>query len=373
MNAEVVTSLTAGRSSALGDIRCDSAASPSGAGMYRSAAPPRGSTSHDEAADEERPVPTPRRSRTSAQPADRFAPWQTAAALVLTAAAVGLAALHWPVLVSGVDRLAVADRGWLLLAALLTLLTWASAALAQQGAVREALPPGRLLTVQFAASAANHLLPAGLGAGAVNLRFLMRSGLTPGRAATALAVKSTAGAVVRIALMAVLALACPGVLRLPSVGGPQLLAGALAAAAAVPLAMLLVRRTRLRRALACAAADVRAVHENPRRAAALWGGSLAFAALHTAVVIAVVHALDVPLPAGRIALAYLAASSAAVLLPTPGGLGSLDAALAWALTTAGTPASVSVSAVLGYRLLTVWLPLVPGLLVLAGLVRSRAL
>jgi uncharacterized membrane protein YbhN (UPF0104 family) len=32
-----------------------------------------------------------------------------------------------------------------------------------------------------------------------------------------------------------------------------------------------------------------------------------------------------------------------------------------------------VSAVLGYRLLTVWLPLVPGLLVLAGLVRSRAL
>ncbi|MGW2564888.1 lysylphosphatidylglycerol synthase transmembrane domain-containing protein [Streptomyces sp. NPDC001537] len=385
MNAEVATSLAADRSSALGEIRSDSAASPKGAGLYRSAAPPRrgsprssaaedgGATGHDEAAGGQRPVPTPRRGRTSAQPADRFAPWQTAAALVLTAAAIGLAALHWPVLRSGIERLSVADPGWLLLAALLTLLTWASAALAQQGAVREALPAGRLLTVQFAASAANHLLPAGLGAGAVNLRFLMRSGLTPGRAATALAVKSTAGAVVRISLMAVLAVTCPGVLRLPSVGGPRLLVGALAAAAAVPVAVLLVRRTRLRRALACAAADVRAVHENPRRAAALWGGSLAFAALHTAVVIAVVRALDVPLPAGRIALAYLAASSAAVLLPTPGGLGSLDAALAWALATAGAPASVSVSAVLGYRLLTVWLPLVPGLLVLAGLVRSRAL
>ncbi|MGW1744388.1 lysylphosphatidylglycerol synthase domain-containing protein [Streptomyces sp. NPDC002092] len=342
------------RTSAVGGVPADSAAPRRGAGLPRSAAPPRGATGDNGTADERHPV-------------------AAIAALVLTAAAIGLAALHWPVLDSGIDRLAVADRGWLLLAALLTLLTWASAALAQQGAVREALPAGRLLTVQFAASAANHLLPAGLGAGAVNLRFLMRSGLTPGRAATALAVKSTAGAVVRIALITVLALVCPGVLRLPSLGGPKLLVGALAAVAAVPLAVLLVRRTRLRRGLACAAADVRAVHENPRRAAALWGGSLAFAALHTAVVIAVVRALDVPLPVGRIALAYLAASSAAVLLPTPGGLGSLDAALAWALATAGAPASVSVSAVLGYRLLTVWLPLVPGLLVLAGLVRSRAL
>jgi uncharacterized membrane protein YbhN (UPF0104 family) len=296
----------------------------------------------------------------------------TVAALVVAAAAAGLAARHWPVLDSGVDRLAVADRGWLLLAALLTALTWGCAALAQQGAVREVLPAGRLVTVQFAASAANHLLPAGLGAGAVNLRFLMRCGLAPGRAATALAVKSTAGAVVRIALIAVLALACPGVLRLPSVGGPKLLVAAAVAVAAGVGVVLLVRRTGLRRMLACAVADVRAVHANSPRAVALWGGSLAFAALHTGVVVAVVHALDVPLPAGRVALAYLAASSAAVLLPTPGGLGSLDAALAWALTAAGAPAEASLSAVLGYRLLTVWLPLVPGLLVLAGLVRTRA-
>ncbi|MYX42505.1 TIGR00374 family protein, partial [Streptomyces sp. SID89] len=61
------------------------------------------------------------------------------------------------------------------------------------------------------------------------------------------------------------------------------------------------------------------------------------------------------------------------LLPTPGGLGSLDAALAFALTTAGAPGSGAASTVLGYRLLTVWLPLVPGLLVLGLLIRRRAL
>jgi uncharacterized membrane protein YbhN (UPF0104 family) len=105
----------------------------------------------------------------------------------------------------------------------------------------------------------------------------------------------------------------------------------------------------------------------------LWGGSLAFATLHTVTVNAVTQALDLSLPAARVALAYLAASSAALLLPTPGGLGSLDAALALALVTAGAPAGETTSVVLGYRLLTVWTPLVPGLLTLAVLVRCKVL
>jgi uncharacterized membrane protein YbhN (UPF0104 family) len=80
-----------------------------------------------------------------------------------------------------------------------------------------------------------------------------------------------------------------------------------------------------------------------------------------------------PLPATEVALLYLAASGAAALLPTPGGIGSLDAALGLALVTAGAPAEEAASAVLGYRLLTLWLPLLPGLLVLGVLVRRRTL
>ncbi|MET7909689.1 lysylphosphatidylglycerol synthase domain-containing protein [Streptomyces avermitilis] len=109
------------------------------------------------------------------------------------------------------------------------------------------------------------------------------------------------------------------------------------------------------------------------RAAALWGGSLAFALLHASVVVAVTQSLELPLSPALVALAYLAASGAAALLPTPGGIGSLDAALALALTLAGSPAATAASAVLGYRLLTVWLPLLPGLLVLGLLVRRKTL
>ncbi|MGX1365433.1 uncharacterized membrane protein YbhN (UPF0104 family) [Streptomyces canus] len=296
---------------------------------------------------------------------------QLALTLVLLAVAVSLARHQWPVLETGALRLAVADQGWLLVAAAAAAATWGCSALAQQGAVVRPLPPGRLVAAQFAASAAGQLLPAGLGAGAVSLRFLMRCGLPAGRAATALAVKATSGGLTRAALIAVLATACPGVLGLPRLSAVWPAVAVAAAALALLLGTALWPRCR--RAVALVLTDLRDVHARPRRAAALWGGSLGFAVLHALVLVAVTRAVALPLGPPLVALLYLAASSAAALLPTPGGLGSLDAALAFALTAGGAPGAAAASAVLGYRLLTLWLPLLPGLLVLALLVRRKAL
>jgi len=302
-------------------------------------------------------------------PSRRRAYLHSALSLAVLLGAVYLARRHWPVLHTGALRLAVADRGWLLIGAGAAAATWAGAALAQQGAVLRRLPRGRLLAAQFAATAAGHLLPAGVGTGAVNLRFLTRCGLPVGRAVAALGVKAAAGVVVRGALIAVLAVLCPGVLRVPRVSG-----GGVAAAVAVALVLACVPLwRRCRPALTAVAADIRVLHGRPARVAALWGGSFAFVALHSLVLIAVTRAVALPLAPARVALLYLAASSAAALLPTPGGLGSLDAALAFALTTAGAPGAAATSVVLGYRLLTVWLPLVPGLAVLGVLVRRGAL
>ncbi|MEU9287030.1 lysylphosphatidylglycerol synthase domain-containing protein [Streptomyces sp. NPDC048275] len=298
----------------------------------------------------------------------RRVPLQAAVTLVVVVCVGCLARRHWSVIAAGADRLAVADRGWLLVAAVATAATWGCSALAQQGAVARPLPAGRLMAVQFAASAANHVLPAGLGAGAVNLRFLTRCGLPVARSATALGVKATAGAVSRCFLIAVFASACPGVLRLPHVS-PTVVA----VTVGVVVAAVALLSGPLRRALRAVLADVRAVHEVPARTAALWGGSVAFPSLHAAVVVAVAQALELPLPPAQVALAYLAASSAAVLLPTPGGIGSLDAALILALTLVGAQGGAAASAVLGYRLLTMWLPLLPGLVTLGVLVRRRVL
>lgn len=291
----------------------------------------------------------------------------TLAVLVL---AGGMLAAHRATLDSGTDQLAAADGEWLVLACFATVATWVCAAVAQQGAVVERLPKGRLVAAQFAACAANHILPAGAGASLVNLRFLTRCGLSTRRSATALAVKAAVGGIVRCVLGVVLLVASPGAVPL-SARVPHVLVLAPVAAAAVVL--VVVASGRLRRAVGRAVTDVREVHRSRGRACALWGGSVAFALLHAGVVVAVVHALGLALPTSHVVMAYLVASGAAALLPTPGGLGSLDAALAFALTAAGAPGQTAISAVIGYRLLTGWLPMAPGLLVLGWLAPRSAL
>lgn len=315
--------------------------------------------------------------------------WQRAsirsAAIVLPLAAVAvLLAAKWTTIGSGADRLGDADGEWLTAGCAAAVLTWVCSAVTQQGAVAEPLPPGRLLAAQFAASSANHVLPAGVGGNAVNLRFLVRRGMSPSRALAALAVRAAAAATGRVALLLIALATFPGALHIRRVvsrrpalpGHPVLLAvGGAAAVAGLVLLLRYARRlgARLRGFLVSVAEDVRDIHRRPARIVALWGGALAFPAMHGLVVVAVVRAVHAPVPSGGVMVAYLCASTAAGWLPTPAGLGSLDAALALALVTAGAGGVAATSAVLGYRLLTTWLPLLPGALVLALMVRRGEL
>ena len=56
------------------------------------------------------------------------------------------------------------------------------------------------------------------------------------------------------------------------------------------------------------------------------------------------------------AVVYLTGSALGSLVPTPGGLGAVEAALSAGLTATGLAAATAVSAVLLFRLLTFWLP-----------------
>jgi undecaprenyl-diphosphatase len=57
---------------------------------------------------------------------------------------------------------------------------------------------------------------------------------------------------------------------------------------------------------------------------------------------------------------YLGGSALAAAAPTPGGLGALEAGLIAGLTSVGQPAAAAVTAVLVFRLVTYWVPVLPG-------------
>ncbi|WP_436946968.1 lysylphosphatidylglycerol synthase transmembrane domain-containing protein [Streptomyces sp. SudanB52_2052] len=290
-----------------------------------------------------------------------------------------VAVRHRSVLAEGFAHLGTASWPWLLAAVGATCLTWVAAACTRQGAVVERLPRRRLLATQFAAGAANHLLPTGLGASAVNLRFMTVCGLPLARSSAALALYLLAESVGRVALLGFLLLAFPDALRLgtlvPETAFGPLLAGAGALVLVAAAVLVLVRRVRsavvtfLRTALG----EARSVHTRPARALALWGGSFAFPALQATVLVLVGKSLGLDVPLAHMAVAYLAATVAVALVPTPGGIGSVEAALVVALVAAGGPAAVATAVVLAFRVVTVWLPLVPGALTLGALVRLKVI
>ena len=66
------------------------------------------------------------------------------------------------------------------------------------------------------------------------------------------------------------------------------------------------------------------------------------------------------LPWATVAVVYLAGAALASAAPTPGGLGATEAALVGGLTVVGVSERVAVPGVLLFRLVTFWLPILPG-------------
>jgi len=319
---------------------------------------------------------------------------RTGLAILTAVAVVVLLVRERAMLAAGSDSIARADLLWLAAAAVGTVLLWAAGTVSQLGSIPARVPVLRLFAVQFAGTFANHVVPAGVGGAAVNIRFLSRRGVPRATAAGAVALNIAAGAVTHTALLAIAVLLAPAALTKASIQGGPLLrdlaahlrgSGPLIVAAAGLLAVAAVwwthriapsargRWTRLVAQLTEQLAVLLAVLRTPVRAAQLWLGSIAVPVLHCLILYAVLRSLGGTAPVLEVSVAYLIASSVSSLLPSPGGFGSLDIALVAALIAVGTPAAAALATVLAYRLLTVWVPLLPGACVLAILLHRRVI
>jgi uncharacterized protein (TIRG00374 family) len=103
------------------------------------------------------------------------------------------------------------------------------------------------------------------------------------------------------------------------------------------------------------------------------GGALLLTAAYMLCLAACVAAFGGSVPIASIAVVYLTSSAFGAIMPTPGGLGAVEAALTAGLTAAGLPGAAAVSAVLLFRLLTFWLPVPVGWVALNYLERQGAL
>ena len=98
-------------------------------------------------------------------------------------------------------------------------------------------------------------------------------------------------------------------------------------------------------------------------------GTLGYWAFDNAVIWATFHAFGVSPPITVILMGYLIGQLGG-LLPIPGGVGGIDGGLLGTLVVYGTQASATAAAVLAYRVILFWLPLLAGAAAFAALRRG---
>jgi glycosyltransferase 2 family protein len=257
--------------------------------------------------------------------------------------------------------LASADWRWGIAALALSAVTYAGATLSLSGFVAERLGFLRTLLVQVASSFVTLVTPAAVGGVALNVRYLQRRNIPAPVAVASVGVSQVVAFVLHVLLLAVFA-AISGTgtkspIRPPTwayfvVAGLVVLAGVVLA---IPSGRRLVR-ARLSPTFGQVLPRLLEVAQHPRKLAEGFGGALLLSLSYILCLSACVAAFGRSVPIAKIGFVYLTGSAIGSIIPTPGGLGAVEAALTAGLTAAGVPGAVAVSAVLLFRLLTFWLP-----------------
>ncbi|MFE4698422.1 lysylphosphatidylglycerol synthase domain-containing protein [Streptomyces sp. NPDC056738] len=271
-----------------------------------------------------------------------------------------------------------ANWTWVVVALGFSALTYVAAAMSLLGFVPERIPFGRTVLAQLASSFA--LAPAAVGGIALNTRFLQRNRVRPGFAVASVGASQLAGGVGHVVLLLAFGYATGTQdTTLFSPSSATLVIGALLAVAALVLAVAAVPRlrrfatTRVRALFSGVLPRLLDLLQRPSKLITGFGGILLLNLSYIACLDASVRAFGHSLGFAPLAFAYLVGSAAGSAIPTPGGIGGVETALASALTLAGLPAATAFSAVLLHRLLTFWLPVLPGWLAFSHLVRKQLL
>ncbi|RCV48862.1 TIGR00374 family protein [Marinitenerispora sediminis] len=272
-----------------------------------------------------------------------------------------------------------ASLSWSAVALLMSALCTFAAALALIGFVPMRLPLWRTVLVQLAGSFVRIAAPAGLGSLALNTRYVTQQGASTALAISAVGVSQFVGLVTHVPLLLVCAYLTGT--AYPADFSPSVTLIAVAAVLSVLVAAVFalpgLRRMLLRRVrpyFQGVLPQLLDLAQQPRRLALGLGGTLLLTLAFVLCLYCSVRAFGGDARIAAVAVVFLAGNALGSAAPSPGGLGAVEAALLGGLTAvAGVPAGVALPAVLLFRLLTFWLPVLPGWAAFHHLTRRRAI
>ncbi|MBN0047911.1 flippase-like domain-containing protein [Streptomyces actuosus] len=277
--------------------------------------------------------------------------------------------------------IAHANWGWVAAAVLFSSLSYVAAAMQLLGFVPERVPFLRAVAAQVAGSFVKIVAPAAVGGVALNTRYLQRSGVRPGLAVASVGASQLAGLGAHILMLLAFGY-LTGTEKTPSLSPSRTVIAGLLTVAVLVLVVTSVpflRKfvvTRVRSLFAGVVPRMLDVLQRPQKLLTGIGGILLLTVCFVMCLDASIRAFgseSTTLSIASVAVVFLAGNALGSAAPTPGGVGAVEATLTVGLIAVGLPKEVAAPAVLLYRLLTLWLPVLPGWLAFNHLTRKGAL
>ncbi len=271
------------------------------------------------------------------------------------------------------------DWIWAGLAVVASLFTYIGAAWTISPFSPVKISVGRWLAAQFASDFVRLVAPAAVGSAGTNARLIQKGGAPTTLALASVGVSTLVSFVTTIVAFVGITVfsqadtgfefEAPSVTVWVIVG---VLVGMVALAFSVPWSRKLLS-ARLKPTWDSIGPRLLDVLRNPRRLSSGVMGSLLTSLSYAVTLYAAVRAYGEDLPIAAAAAVYLGAGILGTVAPTPGGIGAVEAALVAGLSAVGIPSGPALMAALLYRLVTFWLPTVPGWLAFQWLQRNDAI
>ncbi|MFC9811984.1 YbhN family protein [Streptomyces virginiae] len=278
------------------------------------------------------------------------------------------------------ETVADAEWGWVGAALAFSALSYVAAAMSLLGFVPERVPFLRTVVAQVAGSFVKLVAPAAVGGVALNTRFLQRAGIRPGLAVASVGASQLFGLASHILLLLSFGY-LTGTEKTPEMTPSRtVIAGLLTVAVLVLVvtAVPFMRKfvvTRVRALFAGVVPRMLDVLQRPKKLVTGIGGMLLLTGCFVMCLDASIRAFGggEAISYASIAVVFLAGNALGSAAPTPGGMGAVEATLTLGLVAAGLEKEVAISAVLLFRLMTFWLPVLPGWISFNFLTRKEAI
>lgn len=268
--------------------------------------------------------------------------------------------------------LASSDWRWAAVAFVLGLATFVGAGLAFAAFAPVRISLWSATLVHAVGAFVGLVTPAGLGSAALNLRMLTRRGVTMSLAVATVAlvqVSQLAVTVLLLVFLSVVSGTTTSTQFAPSTGTVVLIA-VLAAVAGASLLVPAVRQWLVRTTLPTIRQTWPRLVEiagEPRRLAVAVTGNVLLTMGYVLAFDATLAAFSQHLSLVQVALVFLIGNTAGAIVPTPGGLGTIEVAFIGGLTAVGINPGIAASVTILFRVLTYWLPIPIGWLALRRL------